>query len=172
MDSKWLHKLTCSDALACVALVEREGCHLLHDLVLILLELLLLMGQCLDILVRSLGHGGGCSCCELALISQSHHLCRDGVCQVVVQIFAGQSSKCVLLEWKGWGKPLMACGGGCHVEPTLEGILNQPTEFNPCFVGLKKLVLNLERTDVESCGEEQADRVGDQLFVGVWVLPK
>ncbi len=66
----------------------------------------------------------------------------------------------------------MACGGGCRVEPTLEGILNHPTEFNPCFVGLKKLVPILKRTYVESCGEEQADRVGDQLFVGVWVLPE
>ncbi len=44
-----------SDASACVALVEQEGCHLLHDLVLILLELLLLMGQCLDVLVHLLG---------------------------------------------------------------------------------------------------------------------
>ncbi len=66
----------------------------------------------------------------------------------------------------------MAYGGGCCIEPTLKDILNHPTEFNPCFVGLKKLVLILEHTDVESCGEERADHVGDQLFVGVWVLPK
>ncbi len=161
-----------SNALARVALVEQEGCHLLHDLVLILLELLLLMGQCLDVLVHLLGQVGGCSCCELALISQSHHLRCNGVCRVVVRIFAGQSSKCVLLEWKGWDIPLMACGKGCCIEPTLEGILNHPTEFNPCLVGLKKLVPILKRTGVESCGEEQVDRVGDQLFVGVWVLPE
>jgi hypothetical protein len=73
-----------SDASARIALVEQEGCHLLHDLVLILLELLLLMGQFLDVLVYSLGLGGGCSCCELALISQSRHLHCDGVYQVVV----------------------------------------------------------------------------------------
>jgi hypothetical protein len=161
-----------SDALACVALVEQEGCHLLHDLVLILLELLLLMGQCLDVLVHLLGQVGSWSCCELALISQSRHLLCNSVCQVIIQIFTGQSSERILLEWKGWGILLMACGGGCCVELTLEGILNHPTEFNPCFVGLNKLVPILECTDVESCGEEQADRVGDQLFVSVWVLPE
>ncbi len=91
-----------SNTFAHVALVEQEGCRLLHDLVLILLELLLLIGQCLDVLVHLLGCGGGCSCCELALISQSHHLRCDGVCHVIVQIFAGQSSEQVLLEWKGW----------------------------------------------------------------------
>ncbi len=54
----------------------------------------------------------------------------------------------------------------------MEGILNHLRELNPCLVGLKKLVPILERTDIESCGEEQADRVGDQLFGGVWVLPE
>ncbi len=63
-----------SDASAYVALINREGGKLLNDLVLILVELLLLVGQCLDVLVYSLGRVGGRSCREVALVSQSRHL--------------------------------------------------------------------------------------------------
>ncbi len=52
----------------------------------------------------------------------------------------------------------------------LKSILDHPAEFNPSLLGFKKLVPILERMDIQPRGEEQADRVGDQLLVGVEVL--
>jgi hypothetical protein len=57
-----------SNALACITLIDREGDKFLDDLVLSLVELLLLLGQCLE------GQVGGRSCREVALVSQSRHL--------------------------------------------------------------------------------------------------
>jgi hypothetical protein len=44
-----------------------------------------------------------------------------------------------MLEWKGGGISLMACGGGCCVESTLESFLDYLAEIDPrfcCFVQL------------------------------------
>ena len=66
----------------------------------------------------------------------------------------------------------MARGGGRRIKPTLKGLLDYPVEFYPRFCTLGKLVPNLKRMDVQSCGEEEADRVHDQLLVGVGVFPQ
>jgi hypothetical protein len=67
---RWMRRAAsvASDALACVALIDQEGGELLNDLVLSLVELLLLLGQCLE------GRVGGRSCCDVALVNQSRHL--------------------------------------------------------------------------------------------------
>jgi hypothetical protein len=101
-----------SDASACIALIDQEGSKFRNDLVLILVELLLLVGQCLDILVHLLGRVGSRSCREVALVSQSCHLCCYCFGCIIVQIVGGEHIKCILLEWKGRGVPLMAQGGG------------------------------------------------------------
>jgi hypothetical protein len=155
-----------SDALACIALIDREGGELLNDLVLSLVELLLLLGQCLE------GRVGGRSCREVALVSQSRHLhCSCFGC-IIVQIDGGKRAISILLEWKGGGIPLMARGGGRRIKPTLKGLLDYPAELYPHFRTLGKLVPILECTDVQSRGEEEADRVHDQLLVGVGVFPQ
>jgi hypothetical protein len=61
----------------------------------------------------------------------------------------------------------MAQGGGQRIKPTLKGLLDYPAEFYPHFRTLGKLVPILERTDVHSRGEEDADCVHDQLLIGV-----
>ena len=96
-----------------VALIEQKSRHLLHHLMLILMELILLMGQCLEVLAHLLGRVGSRSCRELTLICQSRHLSRDRFCGVIVRIVGGESTKCILLEWKGGGISLVARGGGC-----------------------------------------------------------
>ena len=48
-----------SDAASGTALIERKSRHLLHHLMLVSMELLLLMGQCLDVLAHFLGRVGG-----------------------------------------------------------------------------------------------------------------
>ena len=142
-----------SDALACIALIDQEGGKLLNDLVLSLVELLLLLGQCLE------GCVGGRSCHEVALVSQSRHLrCSCFGC-IIVQIVGGKRIKSILLEWKGRSIPLMAQGWGRCIKPTLKGLLDYPAEFYPRFCALGKLVPILKRTDVQSRGEEEADRV-------------
>jgi hypothetical protein len=155
-----------SDALACIALIDQEGGKLLNDLVLSLVELLLLLGQCLE------GRVGGRSCREVALISQSCHLCCSRFGCIIVRIVCGKCIKSILLEWKGGGIPLMARGGDQRIKPTLKGLLDYPAEFYPRFCALGKLVPILKRTDVQSCGEEEADCVNDQLLVGVGVFPQ
>ncbi len=93
-----------SNALACITLIDQEGGKFLNDLMLILVELLLLLGQCLDVLVHLLGQVGSRSCCEVALVSQSHHLrCYRFGC-IIVRIVGGKRIKCILLEWKGRGR--------------------------------------------------------------------
>ncbi len=117
-----------SDALACIALIDREGGKLLNDLVLSLVELLLLLGQCLE------GQVGGRSYREVALVSQSHHLrCSRFDC-IIVRIVGGKHIKSILLEWKGGGIPLMAQGGGRRIKLTLKGLLDYPAEFYQRFL--------------------------------------
>ena len=65
----------------------------------------------------------------------------------------------------------MARGGGCRIEPMLECLLYHPEEFDPRLCGFGQLFPILERSDIQTHGEEEADRVGDQLFVGVGILP-
>ena len=117
-------------------------------MVLILVELFLLMGQCLDVLIHFLGRVGGCRRCELALIRQGRHLGCDRFGRVIVRIISGESSKRILLEWKGRGISLMARGGGCRIEPTLESFLDHSTEFDPRLVGVGKLVPIFERPNI------------------------
>ncbi len=131
-----------------------------------MVELLLLLGQCLE------GCVGGRSCHEVALVSQSRHLhCSRFGC-IIVQIDGGKRIKSILLEWKGGGVPLMAQGGGQRIKPTLKGLLDYPAEFYSRFCTLGKLVPILKHTDVQSRGEEEADRVHDQLLVGAGVFPQ
>ncbi len=155
-----------SDALACIALIDQVGGKLLDDLVLSLVELLLLLGQCLE------GRVGGRSCREVALVSQSRHLrCSCFGC-IILRVVGGKRIKSILLESKGRGVPLMAQGGGQRIKPTLKGLLDYRAEFYPHFCALGKLVPILECTDVQSRGEEEADHVHDQLLVGVGVFPQ
>ena len=104
-----------SDATSSVALIEQKSCHLLHHLMLILIEEILLLGQCLDVLAHLLGRIGGLSCRELALICQRRHLRRNRFSGVFVRFVAGESTKRILLKWKGGCISLMACGGGCCI---------------------------------------------------------
>jgi hypothetical protein len=87
-----------SDAASSVTLIEQKSRHLLHHLMLVLMELILLMGQCLKVLAHLLGRVGGHSHPELALICQSCHLSHDHFCGVIVQIVGNEST-----EWKGRG---------------------------------------------------------------------
>jgi len=92
---------------------------------LILMEEILLVGQCLHVLAHLLGRVGGSGSRQLTLISQCRHLCCDCSSGVVfIQVVAGKSTKRIMLEWKGGGIALMACGGGCCVESTLESFLD------------------------------------------------
>ena len=65
----------------------------------------------------------------------------------------------------------MACSGGGRVESTLKRVLNQSSELDPSLRCLCQLVPIFERADIQTRGEEEADRVGDQLFVGLGILP-
>ena len=64
----------------------------------------------------------------------------------------------------------MACGGGGRVESTLKRVLNQSSELDPSLRCLCQLVPIFERADIQTRGEEEADRVGDELLVGVRIL--
>ncbi len=123
------------DASSSVTLVQQKSHHLLHHLMLILMELILLMGQCLEVLAHLLGRVGSRSCRELALIYQGRHLSHNRFGGVVVRIVGGKSAKCILLEWKGGGISLVARSGGCRIEPTLKGFLDHPVEFDPRLRG-------------------------------------
>ena len=115
---------------------------------LILMEEILLVGQCLNVLAHLLGRVGGGGCRQLTLIRQRRHLCRDHFGGFFIRIVGGESTKCILLEWKGWGISLMTRSGGCHVESTLEGLLNQPAEFYPRLCRFSQLVPIFKRADV------------------------
>jgi len=92
---------------------------------LILMEEILLVGQCVHVLAHLLGRVGGSGSHQLTLIRQCRHLCRNCFCGVVfIQVIASESTKRILLEWKGRGITLMACGGGCCVESMLESFLD------------------------------------------------
>jgi hypothetical protein len=92
---------------------------------LILMEEFYLVGQCLNVLTHLLGRVGGSGSRQLTLIRQRCHLCCyrfGGV--FLIRVVAGKCTKCILLVWKGGGIALIAHGGGCHVESTLESVLN------------------------------------------------
>ena len=92
---------------------------------LILMEEFLLVGQCLNVLALLLGRVGGSGSRQLTLIRQRCHLCRYRFGGVFpIRVVAGECTKCILLVWKGRGIALMARGGGCCVELTLESVLN------------------------------------------------
>ncbi len=55
----------------------------------------------------------------------------------------------------------MACSGGCRIEPTLERFLDHLAEFDPRLRGFGQLVPILERTDIQTRGEEEADHVSE-----------
>jgi hypothetical protein len=83
------------------------------------------VGQCLHVLAHLLGRVGGSGGRQLTLIRQGRHLCRDCFGRVVfIRVVAGESTKCIMLEWKGGCIALMACGGGCCIELTLESFLD------------------------------------------------
>ena len=76
---------------------------------LILMEEILLVGQCLNVLAHLLGPVGGGGSRQLTLIHQCRHLCRDRFGGVIfIQVVAGESTKHIMLEWKGRGIALMA----------------------------------------------------------------
>ena len=92
---------------------------------LILMEEILLVGQCLNVLAHLLGRVRGGGSRQLTLIRQCRDLCRDRFGRVVfIQVVAGKSTKRIMLEWKGGGITLMACSGSCCVELTLESFLD------------------------------------------------
>ncbi len=92
---------------------------------LFLMEEILLVGQRLHVLAYLLGQVGGGGSRQLTLIRQCRHLCHDRFGGVVsIQVIAGESTKCIMLEWEGEGIALMARGGGCRIEPALESFLN------------------------------------------------
>ena len=73
---------------------------------LILMEKILLVGQCLSVLAHLLGRVGGGGSHQLTLIRQCRHLCRDHFDGVVfIRVVASESTKRIMLEWKGpqWG---------------------------------------------------------------------
>jgi hypothetical protein len=61
--------------------------------------------------------------------------------------------------------------GGCRcIKSSLECILDNLAEFDPSFGRICELVPILESTGVQTCGEKEADRIHDELFIGVWIL--
>ncbi len=64
----------------------------------------------------------------------------------------------------------MACSGGGRVESTLKRVLNQSLELDPSLQCLSQLVPIFERADAQTRGKEEADCVGNELFVGVRIL--
>ena len=92
---------------------------------LILMEEFLLVGQCLNVLAHLLGRVGGSGSRQLTLIRQRCHLCHGHFGEVVlIRVVADESTKRILLVWKGGGIALMARGGGCRIESTFVSILN------------------------------------------------
>ena len=146
---QWLRLIASwtSNSASNISLIEQQSCHLLHHLMLILMEEILLVGQCLNVLAHLLGRVGGGGCCQLILIRQRCHLCCDRFGGVFIRIVVGKSTECILLEWKGWGISLMARSGGCRVESTLERLLNQPAEFYPHLCCFSQLVPIFEHAD-------------------------
>jgi len=64
----------------------------------------------------------------------------------------------------------MACDGSGRIELTLKSVSDQSSELDPSLQCLCQLVPIFERADLQTRGEEEADRVGDELFVGVRIL--
>jgi len=76
----WQLRLTASlasDVASSIALVECQSDHLFHHLMLILMEEILLVGQCLNVLAHLLGPVDGSGSRQRILIPQCRHLCRD-----------------------------------------------------------------------------------------------
>ncbi len=72
--------------------------------------------------------------CQLALIHQSCHLGCHRVGLVVIIILAKDAER-ILLVWMGRGITVMVCGGRRCIEATLESLLDEGSQGNPCLGG-------------------------------------
>jgi hypothetical protein len=66
----------------------------------------------------------------------------------------------------------MACGGGIHVKPLLESLLDHGLQGNPCLGSEHQTIPVLERLGVESGCEEETDGVRHKLPICLGVAVK
>ncbi len=83
-----------------------------------------------------------------------------------------QNPKGVLLMRHRRGVSLMACGGGCRIEPALESLLYHGSQGNPSLGSECQSIPILEWPGVESSSEEETDGIRHKLPTRVGVAAK
>ncbi len=66
----------------------------------------------------------------------------------------------------------MTGGWGRRIQTMLKCLLDHSAKRDPCLVLGRETVPFLERLDVQAGGEEEADGVGDELTIHIWIVAK
>jgi hypothetical protein len=74
--------------------------------------------------------------------------------------------------WHCRGIVVMTGGWGRHIQTTLLCLLDHGAKWDPCLVWGRQTVPFLKRPDVQAGGEEEADGVGDELTIRIWIAAK
>jgi hypothetical protein len=66
----------------------------------------------------------------------------------------------------------MTGGWGRYIQMMLKCLLDHDAKHNPCLIWGRQTVPFLERPDVQADNEEEADGVGDELPIRLWIMAK
>jgi hypothetical protein len=161
-----------SNPAAGIADVECKGIQTINQLMHCCVVHLLIGSQLRQLHIMALTGVGGRGLHALTLVCQRSHLgCNqigDGL--LIITLGFAEYAKCILLIQLGGCITVMPCSRCRCIPTTLERLLNEATQFDPHLGNWQEPVPLLEGPNVQARGQEEADRVVDQLANCVWVI--
>jgi hypothetical protein len=161
-----------SNPAAGIADVECNGIQTINQLMHCGVVCLLIGSQLRQLHIMALTGVGGHRLHALTLVCQCSHLgCnRIGNGLLIVTLDFAEYAKCILLIQLGGCITVMP-RSRCHrIQATLECLLNEAMQFDPCLGDWQESVPLLEGPNVQARGQEEADPIVDQLAICVWVI--
>ncbi len=133
---------------------------------------LLIGSQLRQLHIMALTGVGGHGLHVLPLVCEHSHLgCNPiGNGLLIITLGFAEYAKCILLIRLGGCITVMPRSRCRCIQMTLECLLNEATQFNPCLGDWQESVPLLEGSNVQARGQEEADCVVDQLAIRVWVI--
>ncbi len=104
--------IACKSSMLHIALVKAERINLSYNLMHVFMHQTLLRPKMHNLLLHALARIGSNQCGQLALVSQSRHLCGYCINRLFVRVHTcwAHHAESILLMWQRWGVPVMACG--------------------------------------------------------------
>jgi hypothetical protein len=155
-----------------IADVECNGIQTINRLMHCGVVRLLIGSQQCQLHIMALTGVGGRGLHALTLVCLRSHLgCnRIGNVLLIVTLGFAKYAKRILLIRLGRCITLMPRSRCRCIQTTLECLLNEVMQFDPRLGDWQESVPLLERPNAQAHGQEEADRVVDQLGIHVWII--